>query len=70
MNASPTTNPTALINSAIDLGVRITECPIGDGFIIVYGKADRVSEWMNEAPGGMYYEIGDGFANAARQVLA
>ena len=50
MNASPTTNPTALINAAIDLGLDITEAPVGAGFVVVTGPAELVVEWFNECP--------------------
>lgn len=49
MNASPSTTTSALVNNAIDLGLEICECPIGNGFLIVTGPAAAVTEWANEA---------------------
>jgi hypothetical protein len=62
------TTASALINNAIDLGLDICEAPIGDGFLIVTGPADAVTEWANEA--AMVYPNGDGRLIAAREVRA
>ena len=68
MNASPSTTASALLNNAIDLGLDICECPIGDGFLIVTGPAAAVTEWANDA--AMVYPNGDGRLIAAREVRA
>lgn len=69
INAAPTTNPSALINNAIDLGLSIDECSIGDGFIIVSGLAAEVIEWVNGTPTASIQFHGR-YATAARTVLA
>ena len=68
MNASPTTSTSALVNSAIDLGLDICECSIGDGYIIVTGPAASVLEWGNGAD--LRGPNGAGRLIAAREVRA
>ena len=68
MNASPTTNPTALVNAAIDLGLEICECPFDFGFIIVTGAHDAVVEWVNETPFAHIMPNGAGRSIAHRMV--
>ena len=70
MNAAPTTSAAALINSAIELGLTICECAIGDGFIIVAGPTDAVVAWINEAPASVTMENNAGRSIAARVVRA
>ena len=71
-NATPTTNATALVNNAIDLGLTICECPIGDGFLIVSGLRGNVEEWVNGTPGVnvVYHCDRANTATAAREVRA
>ena len=69
INAAPTFNATALFNSAIDLGIDVTECAMGDGFIMVKGAVAAVTEWVNGTPGAFMDVRGD-MAWAAREVRA
>lgn len=71
MNAAPSTTASALLNNAIDLGLEVVECSIGNGFIIVTGAAASVTEWMNEAPGFVTKSASvDGWLIGAREIRA
>lgn len=69
LNAAPTTSATALLNNAIDLGLTVCECPVGDGFLIVKGAWAAVEEWVNGTANAFVTRHGDS-ATAAREVRA